>query len=496
MPRYVDNAKINWAHIAIAQLMKHGYVDRVLTTNFDPLVVRACALVGDHPAVYDFAASQVLKPADIPSEAVFYLHGQRTGFVLMNTKEECEKHSKLLEPLFRDAGQGRVWIVVGYSGESDPVFDHLASVERFDNNLYWIGYKDNEPAAHVRDKLLQNGKYAFHVNGFDADDFFVTLTTRLKCFPPSFLEKPFSHLDGLLDLLSPYKDPNQDKPRDVTKKPRELIRFAINDYEGPFRPRKRRQPLDRPEKEPSLALQVQAAFMAQDYDKVIALLPQGKPVPEDLADNVAWSYVMQGNALADQAQTKTGAEADRLWTLAGEKYEAALKIKPDMHEALNNWGIALDDQARTKTGAEADRLWTLAGEKYEAALKIQPDHAEALHNWGSALDAQARTKTGAEADRLWTLAGEKYEAALKIQPDMHEALNNWGNALVAQARTKTGAEADRLWTLAGEKYEAALKIKPDMHEALNNWGNALVAQARTKTGGGGGPALDVGRREV
>lgn len=37
---YVDNAKINWAHIAIAQLMKHGYVDRVLTTNFDPLVVR------------------------------------------------------------------------------------------------------------------------------------------------------------------------------------------------------------------------------------------------------------------------------------------------------------------------------------------------------------------------------------------------------------------------------------------------------------------------
>ena len=30
---YVDNAKINWAHIAIAQLMKHGYVDRVLTTN-------------------------------------------------------------------------------------------------------------------------------------------------------------------------------------------------------------------------------------------------------------------------------------------------------------------------------------------------------------------------------------------------------------------------------------------------------------------------------
>lgn len=41
--RYVDTAKINWAHICIAQLMKYGYVDRVLTTNFDSLIVRACA---------------------------------------------------------------------------------------------------------------------------------------------------------------------------------------------------------------------------------------------------------------------------------------------------------------------------------------------------------------------------------------------------------------------------------------------------------------------
>lgn len=68
--RYVDSAKINWAHIAVAQLMKHGFIDRVLTTNFDPLLVRACALVGVFPAVYDFAASQLYKAAYIPEQAV------------------------------------------------------------------------------------------------------------------------------------------------------------------------------------------------------------------------------------------------------------------------------------------------------------------------------------------------------------------------------------------------------------------------------------------
>ena len=47
---YVDRAKVNMAHICIAQLMKNGFVDRVLTTNFDPLVLRACALLGLFPA--------------------------------------------------------------------------------------------------------------------------------------------------------------------------------------------------------------------------------------------------------------------------------------------------------------------------------------------------------------------------------------------------------------------------------------------------------------
>src|SRR6185503_18656439 len=126
--KYIDNARLNWAHLAIAQLLKHGFVDRVLTVNFDPLVMRACALVGVFPAVYDFAASQYFKPDFIARQSVFYLHGQHTG------------------------------IVVGYSGENDPVFDHLAKIERYDNGLYWICYNDSPPQTHVQDHLFVSGK--------------------------------------------------------------------------------------------------------------------------------------------------------------------------------------------------------------------------------------------------------------------------------------------------------------------------------------------------
>src|SRR6266540_4371031 len=118
--------------------MKVGYIDRVLTTNFDPLVLRACALVGLYPATYDLATSQLFEPDKVPEQAIFHLHGQRTGFILINTEAAFEKHSKLLAPIFEDAGRGRVWLVVGYSGKNDPVFDHLANVDCFDNTLYWI----------------------------------------------------------------------------------------------------------------------------------------------------------------------------------------------------------------------------------------------------------------------------------------------------------------------------------------------------------------------
>jgi hypothetical protein len=99
------------------------------------------------------------------------LHGQYTGFILINTEEDFDRHSHLLGPVFEDAGGGRVWIVVGYRGENDPVFNHLARVSRFDNGLYWIGYQNAEAPKHVDDQLLTPGKDAFYVKGYDADSF-------------------------------------------------------------------------------------------------------------------------------------------------------------------------------------------------------------------------------------------------------------------------------------------------------------------------------------
>ncbi|MFZ5887079.1 MAG: TPR end-of-group domain-containing protein [Chloroflexota bacterium] len=412
---FVDNSKINWAHIALTQLMKNGYVDRVLTTNFDQLVLRACTLSRIYPAIYDVAASQLFKRGKVPDHAVFHLHGQRTGFVLINTEEAFQRHSKLLKPIFEDAGVERVWIVVGYSGQNDPVFDHLARVKRFDNNLYWVGYKDNDPPAHLRDTLLTGGKYAFYLKGFDADSFFVTLAQELKCFPPDYIRKPFSYLEDLYDVLTPYVFPRTDVPVDNLKFARTFVRDAIDKMEGIH----------------SAVLQAWYDLMAGRHEEVIALRSKyaGAMHPE-MIDVISWAYVDQGNQSYLNGLEKAGGEADGLYKEACEKYAEAVKIKPDMHEAFYNWGTALYSWAKGKAGGEADGLYKEACEKYAEAVKIKPEDHEAFNNWGNALYSWAQGRAGGEADGLYKEACEKYAEAVKIRPDMHEAFNNWGNALL------------------------------------------------------------------
>jgi Tfp pilus assembly protein PilF len=175
---------------------------------------------------------------------------------------------------------------------------------------------------------------------------------------------------------------------------------------------------------------------------------------------LAWAAVGIGNALLAQARTKQGDAADALFGQAGEKYAAALSIKPDKHEALNNWGNALSDQARTKQGEAADALFGQAGEKYTAALATKPDLYEALNNWGGALSTQAMAKQGDASDALFAAAGEKYAAALELKPDSYEALYNLGVALCQQARTKQGDAADALFAQAEEKLNKSEALKP------------------------------------
>ena len=229
---FIDKAKVNLAHISIAQLMRAGFVDRVLTTNFDPLVRRACGLLNVYPAVYDMAVVRRGFVADfVRSLAVFHLHGQRDGFVQLHRKEEVDALSEAIEPLFDDTARNRCWVVVGYSGTNDPVFRALADRPEFPNRLFWVGYRDEEPPADFRAALLDQDKDVHWIKGYDPDTFLVQLTSRLECFPPSFFAKPFSHLLECFGTLAGFRLPGQDQDLDWAARARGWIQQAVATFE-------------------------------------------------------------------------------------------------------------------------------------------------------------------------------------------------------------------------------------------------------------------------
>ena len=468
---HIDAARVNWAHLALAQLFATGKVDRVLTVNFDPLLVRACAMAGLFPAIYDLATTERFREAHIAPRSLFYLNGQHTGFVTLNTEDELKRHHQRLRDIVHNTGTRRTWVVVGYSGDADPLLDVLAEREIFEGGLYWVGH-DRNPSSDLEKKLLGAGKDAFYLGGQDADRFFTELAQRLGCFPPDLLANPFSHVETLVTTHIDFST-GGDSGRYHEETLKRLIAKA-----NAAMPEWKRD------------ADVNAWLLAGEYQRVLDWYA-GLSTPSDEDRSfAAWAHVDLGNRDVAEAAKYTEGDlpaARHLWAAAAERYVQALAIEPDMHAAANNWGNALHAEAQAVAPtdlAEARRLWAAAAERYAQALAIKPDMHDAAYNWGIALSAEARAAAPtnlAEARRLWAAAAERYAQALTIKPDMHEAAYNWGNALNGEARTVAPtnlAEVRHLWAAAAERYAQALAIKPDMHDAAYNWGYVLAAEAQ------------------
>jgi Flp pilus assembly protein TadD len=78
--------------------------------------------------------------------------------------------------------------------------------------------------------------------------------------------------------------------------------------------------------------------------------------------------------LSDQAQAKSGAEADALFKLAGEKYEQALRIKPDDREAMFNMACLFGLKNSAASAVPWLRKWAEGNPKAtRAKIAADPD---------------------------------------------------------------------------------------------------------------------------
>ena len=420
---YLENAKVNWAHVAIATMLEKEYVSRVLTFNFDSILAKACGLVGLYPATYDFAAAPSVVTDYISDPAIIHLHGQGYGMSMLNTDKETKLHADNLIPLLRNVFTESPMLIVGYSGSSDAVFPTLVKQYSAQERLYWIGHSE-EQEQHVNELLEKGGNTAQFIGGADADLFLVELARELNCFPPKLFKNPYRHL---LDELGPLTDfPfENDKSQDILSNLREELNTAEEKRNKKIKP------------------DIAELLMEGKWDAVIQYADRDN---SEEREQLTWAYIMQGNSLLEQAELKNDIE---LYQESAEKYSQAIAIKSDDHEAFYNWGIALADLAKLKKDAE---LYQESFEKYAQAIAIKPDDHQTLNNWGVALMQLAGLK---EDSTLYQESTEKYAQAIAIKPDDHQTLNNWGLALMALAELKSDST---YLVKAQEKFERAEKI--------------------------------------
>jgi tetratricopeptide (TPR) repeat protein len=168
------------------------------------------------------------------------------------------------------------------------------------------------------------------------------------------------------------------------------------------------------------------------------------------SDLALWSDTAAKRPLNPYAQTNLGVDLAGAGDAAGamERYELALRLKPNLPEANNNLGDSLRDLGRL------DEAFAC----YETALRARPGYADAYNNRGIA-QVKAGRLPAALAD---------FGRALKLNPDFAEAHNDLGNALRLANRPRE----------AEVELREAIRLRPVYPDYELNLGLALVAEGR------------------
>jgi len=416
---YTDKAKINVTHIYLANLIINGYVDYVVTVNFDNLMQRALALFNKFPATYDISIlqKQDFGTRDFDIKSVIYLHGQHNGLWQLNTEVEMDKAAsgKIAEKIFNKISANRTWIVVGYSGD-DFVFDQIASMNRFYDNLYWVGYKEELPKKNVLDGLLnKKNSETYLVKKYDSDSFFHTLNTKLELDTPKILKQPFSFLS---DLIENIKDINEEKFNPIKEKLSSIkssINNAINNYEAEMENINKTGDEDGKAELNKRKIQLTDLIANNKFEEFERVINEKSIASNpDLTEIIANGYACWGNVIFKNTQLKSDNEKESFLNLANDKFKRAVEINPKDSRIFFNWGAVLGLISNLKPDNEKEDFLNLANDKFKRAAEINPKDGQIFYFWGLALRAIAKLKPDDEKESFFNSALEIFNKAIQL----------------------------------------------------------------------------------
>lgn len=409
--------------------MQAGYIQRVLTFNFDSILSRACSLLGLHPSIYDFATANPHLYHLINDPSIVHLHGQGTGFVQLNTDEETEQHTKKLGEFIAATLNTNPSLFIGYSGNADAFFPLLEEKYSEQHRLIWTGTKntiDELESISVKNFLNKNSNLTHYIGNTFADDFLVQIAKELDCFPPELFSNPYKFLGLQLSTIQPY--PLGDG-LDILEN---LSRYLEEQSKKPL--------------------------IKSLYNAFIHKYPS-KESTEDLGDEeidqIMWAYTKQAQLLYNKEDNKDSFDL----------YEKAISIKDNHSGCLLNYALNLAETGQNKTDIEIlEKSLNLFERAYNTGYKnafIIGQHALVIANIGSIQKNEIKLSQ----------AFNKYEEALKLDPNHLDNLGNYSNALETLFQL---SKDYKFLEQAIQNHITALQIAPDHLLHLNHLTSRLL----------------------
>jgi tetratricopeptide (TPR) repeat protein/NAD-dependent SIR2 family protein deacetylase len=490
--RYLAGSKVNAAHLAIAALMKEGYVDQVLTFNFDRVLAQACVLLGFNPFVYDLGMAPSADTDSIMPGSILHLHGQGFGCVCSRSEEEARAHADSLRHVIHNMLWSGPAMFVGYSGQRDAVFPVMKREFKGHDRLFWIDAREapNEKQAEL---IAMAPRTSAFIGGADADRYMVAIASGLGCWPPRVFSDPFGYLLEAIDAIGDLPSESRVATESVRSKLRtrlneELMRVtsseAVLDMTKLIVPVREKEPEPEPPP-PAIAETPAAVEIPPWFGMTEASQAEAPPASDDEAvENEAgldrfveaaqleplnprvhyeWGAALLDRAAQDQDET--------VYREAIAKFERALELKAQDADALADLGNAYFGLAEKKRD---ETLYRAAVAKYQDALAANPGQADTTFNLGMALNALAALKRD---ETLYREAAARLEETVALSPEDADALCGWGQALEGLASLKNDEE---MHVTAHQRFVEALGIAPDNHFAGIGAGTALLSLARMK----------------
>lgn len=453
-----DKVKLNIANVYLAQLLKLGYIDYIVTVNFDDLILKACTLYNFLPPVYDISNIKTITTTDIRTNSVIYLHGQYFGQWLLNNQEELNKVENEILGLFNTIKTRRTWLVVGYSG-NDGIFEKIKALGSFSNDLFWVK-KDfsNKEDKHVLDFISTPNVNAHKIEGFYADSFFLKLHAELakldnKLETPDLFNKPFTHLKSIMQTVNEIDDKDElgAQVKNIVENCYVRIEKAIAEFES-------KESLE------GLKQRIIDSILKSEFNDEIAKSFENEIKAKtytEAKEQLSWYYINWGNTISELAKKK---KDENLFFQSFKKFEKANELNPKNDSLFNNWGITLTHLAKVRM-EESPYLQSI--EKYKIGSELNPNNPSIYNNWGNTLSHLAKLKND---ENLYLESIEKYKIASSLNPKNYRVFLNWGISLSNLAAIR---QDENLFEQSFEKLKLASELNPKKDSIFIIWGDTL-----------------------